>query len=110
MTLSKVLEYPEGIDQVAFNASVSDGKVLIDVYTDWCGPCKRVKPIFKELSQEFPDVKFLSLDLDNARWIGERFEIHAIPTFLFFKDGQMIYKHLGAMGKDGFIRLIEAKF
>ena len=110
MSESKVAEFPEGIEKEAFNETVSNGNVLVDVYTSWCGPCVRVKPIFKELSLEYDNVKFVSLDLDATRWIGEKYDIHAIPTFLFFKDGVMVYKHLGGMFKDGFINMIKEKF
>ena len=110
MTESKVAEY-EVIEETEFNnVDGNNGKVLIDVFTVWCGPCKRVKPIFQELSLEYDDIKFVSLDLDQNRWIGEKYDIHAIPTFLFFKDGEMVYKHLGGMFKDGFISMIKDKF
>jgi thioredoxin 1 len=107
---SKVFEYPNGIDEAAFLMSVNEGKVLVDVFTQWCGPCKRVKPIFHELSMEMDDIKFISVDLDQTRWLGEKYDIHAIPTFLFFKNGEMIYKHLGGMFKDGFVKMIKEKF
>ena len=107
----KVAEYPEGISEVEFNKIVGNGsKVLVDVFTSWCMPCKRVKPIFQELSLEYDDIKFVSLDLDHTRWIGEKYDIHAIPTFLFFKEGKNIYKHLGGMFKDGFVNMIKEKF
>lgn len=106
----KVMEYPEGISEEEFSDTVKSGNVLVDVFTSWCGPCKRVKPIFQELSLEYENVKFVSLDLDNTRWIGEKYDIHAIPTFLFFKDGQMIYLHLGGLFKDGFVSMIKEKF
>jgi thioredoxin 1 len=107
----KVAEYPQGISEEEFNKITGKGgKVLVDVFTSWCGPCKRVKPIFQELASEKEDITFVSLDLDYTRWIGEKYDIHAIPTFLFFKDGQMIYKHLGGMFKSGFENMIEEKF
>ena len=106
----KVVEYAE-ISEEEFNSLTNDnGKMFVDVFTQWCGPCKRVRPIFQELSLEYGDIKFISIDLDLNRWIGEKFEIHAIPTFLMFKDGEMIYKHLGGMFKDGFVSMIKDKF
>ena len=106
----KVSEYDENSED-EFNSIVNNnGKVFLDIFTQWCGPCKRVKPIFQELSLEYDDIKFLSIDLDQNRWIGEKYDVHAIPTFLMFKDGGMIYKHLGGMFKDGFMNLIKEKF
>jgi thioredoxin 1 len=104
------MEYPEGITEDEFGTIVANGNILVDVYTTWCGPCKRVKPIFQELSMEMEDVKFMSIDLDQARWIGNNYDVHSIPTFLFFHNGEIIYKHIGAMGKESFLNLINDKF
>ena len=67
----------------------SDGKFLIDVFTVWCGPCKFVAPILHKLRDEGL-ISLVQVDLDQNRPLGERFGIHAIPTLLFFKDGQLL--------------------
>lgn len=73
-----------GID----NAPV-DGKLLIDVFTDWCGPCKFVAPILHKLRDEGL-IKLIQVDLDQNRPLGELFGITAIPTLLFFNNGELL--------------------
>lgn len=66
-----------------------NGKLLIDVYTTWCGPCKFVAPILHKLRDEGL-MQLIQVDLDQNRPLGEIFGITAIPTLLFFKDGELL--------------------
>lgn len=68
---------------------MKQGKVIVDVYTTWCGPCRFLSPILEKLKEEGL-IKLLKEDLDKNRALGERFNITAIPTILFFKDGELI--------------------
>ncbi|MFX0180923.1 MAG: thioredoxin family protein, partial [Candidatus Hodarchaeota archaeon] len=60
-----------------------------DIYTVWCGPCKFLSPILEKLREEGL-IKLVKVDLDQNRPLGERFGVTAIPTLLFFKDGEMV--------------------
>ncbi|MHA1804799.1 MAG: thioredoxin family protein [Promethearchaeota archaeon] len=68
---------------------LKDGKVIIDVYTTWCGPCKFIAPILHKLRDEGL-IRLLQVDLDQNRPLGNLFGITAIPTLLFFKDGKLL--------------------
>lgn len=68
---------------------MKQGKVIIDVYTVWCGPCKFISPILEKLKEEGL-IHLLQVDLDQNRPLGNRFGITAIPTLLFFKNGQLL--------------------
>ncbi len=67
----------------------SDGKLVIDVFTTWCGPCKFVAPILHKLRDEGL-IKLIQVDLDQNRPLGEIFGITAIPTLLFFNNGELL--------------------
>ena len=89
-------------------AEFTSGFIFVDVYTDWCGPCKRFAPVFKEIQTMYKDkAAFVKLNLEEAREIGDRYKINAIPTLLFFKDGQMVKQVVGAMPKGEYINTIE---
>jgi thioredoxin-like negative regulator of GroEL len=68
---------------------MKQGKVILDIYTTWCGPCRFVSPILEKLKEEGL-IKLLKEDLDQNRPLGERFGVTAIPTLLFFKDGELL--------------------
>ena len=109
----KVEEFEKGIEQSKFDEIIGNNKlVLVDIYTTWCGPCKFMKPIFKDLAEVYKGkVTFLSIDLDESRWLGSHpdYGTDAIPTFLFIKDKKLVEKKIGGGYKDDFIKLIEEK-
>lgn len=112
LNLIKVAEYEKGISKEEFEKILSENKrVMVDIFTTWCGPCKMMKPIFQDLSTKYEQVKFISTDLDETRWLGSHKEwgTDAIPTFLLFKEGKMVKKHVGGMSKDKFEELIKEK-
>ena len=75
-----------------------NGKLIIDVYTVWCGPCKFVAPILHKLRDEGL-IQLLQVDLDQNRPLGEMFGINAIPTLLFFKDGKLLEGTIEVQGQ-----------
>ena len=77
---------------------MKQGKVIIDVYTTWCGPCKWLSPILEKLEQEGL-CKVLKVDLDQNRPLGNRFGITAIPTLLFFNNGSLIENIIEVQGQ-----------
>ena len=79
------------------------GVVFVDFYADWCGPCKMTSPIIDELSQELPNVKFVKINVDQNPDLASQYSVFSIPTFLIFKDGQVVHQFVGAMGKEGFL-------
>ena len=77
---------------------MKQGKVIIDIYTVWCGPCKFVSPILEKLHDEGL-IHVLKVDLDQNRPLGQRFGITAIPTLLFFKNGQLLDHTIQVQGQ-----------
>lgn len=67
----------------------SEGKLIIDVFTVWCGPCKFIAPILHKLRDEGL-INLIQVDLDQNRPLGEMFGISAIPTLLFFNNGELL--------------------
>ena len=63
------------------------GKVVLDFYAKWCGPCKVISPKFEALSQINPSWTFLKVDVELAIDLSEEFNIEALPTFVFLVDG-----------------------
>lgn len=62
--------------------------VVIDFYTQWCGPCKTIAPFFEKLSKEYPHITTAKCDCENSNDVADGFGIKAIPTFIKFVNGK----------------------
>ncbi|KAK2803276.1 thioredoxin trx1 [Onygenales sp. PD_10] len=71
--------------------------VVIDCFATWCGPCKAIAPKIVEYSEKYPQVGFYKIDVDEVPALAQELGVRAMPTFLFFKDGQKVDEVLGAV-------------
>lgn len=80
--------------------SASEGKlIVVDFSAAWCMPCKLIAPVFEEMSSpdgEFANIIFIKIDVDEVPSLAERFQVQAMPTFLFMKDSAEIDRFSGA--------------
>src|SRR5688500_6293560 len=86
------------------------GNVVIDFWAEWCPPCKIMSPLFEELSEEMEYVYFASMDADAYPKLVSSYEIQSIPTFLFFKNGAIVHRLVGARPKEALRKEIEKVF
>ncbi|WP_075590364.1 thioredoxin [Labilibacter marinus] len=78
----------------------SDKPVLVDFWAEWCGPCRMVAPVVKELADEYGDKAVITkMDVDSNAETSAKFGIRNIPTILFFKNGEVVDKQVGAVPK-----------
>lgn len=74
----------------------TDKLSITDFFATWCGPCKAIAPVLEKFSQEFTNVQFLKVDVDESNDIAQEYGVTAMPTFVLFKDGEPIGKIVGA--------------
>ncbi len=78
----------------------SDKPVLVDFWAEWCGPCRMVAPVVKELAEEYGEKAVITkMDVDSNPGTSVKFGIRNIPTILFFKNGEIVDKQVGAVPK-----------
>lgn len=85
-----------------FDELLQDSKlVIVDFWAVWCGPCRMISPILDELEEEMAqEITVVKVNVDDADEIAGRYRIMNIPTLLFFKNGQVVDKTVGAMPKN----------
>ena len=93
-----------------FSELLEDSKlVIVDFWATWCGPCRMISPILDELEEEMADkITVVKVNVDDADEIAAQYRIMSIPTLLFFKNGQIVDKTVGAMPKPALVEKIQA--
>lgn len=83
--------------------------VLVDFYADWCGPCKTLAPILKQVKEELGDtIKIVKIDVDKNQSIASRYQVRGVPTMLLFKDSRQLWRQSGVLPKNEIINIVES--
>ncbi|MCF8308093.1 MAG: thioredoxin [Bacteroidales bacterium] len=86
----------------------ADKPVILDLWAEWCGPCRMVGPIVNEIGEEYGEQVIVGkLDVDNNPQTTAKYGIRNIPTILFFKNGEVVDKQVGAVPKSALVEKLE---
>ena len=98
----KVIE----INESEFSSKIKSGKVLVDCYADWCGPCKMLSPIIDEVAKDNNTCSFYKLNVDDNEKIAREYGIMSIPCIIYFKDGKEVSRSVGLVSKDDLLKIV----
>ena len=86
-----------------------DKPVLVDFFAEWCGPCKMMAPILKEVKDSVGDaVSILKIEVDKNQTLAATYQVRGVPTLLLFKNGKQLWRQSGVVQKNDLISLIKS--
>ncbi len=84
-----------------------DKLVLVDFFAEWCGPCKMMTPILKQVKDNLGNrVSIIKIDVDKNQALAARYQVRGVPTLMLFKNGEQVWRQSGLLQKDDLINLI----
>ena len=96
-------------DSAEFNNETAKGKVLVDFFATWCGPCKMLAPIIEKVASEHEDITVLKIDVDEVPDVAAKYGIRSIPTLILFEDGKAVDMKLGYIPEESVLRFAKLK-
>lgn len=86
----------------------ANGKILVDFYADWCGPCKMMAPIIEEIAEEVKEtVKVGKVNVDNNQELAIKYDVMSIPTIMLFENGKAIKTFIGVTDKQEILDVLK---
>lgn len=83
------------VNEQEFNELKNNGNLVVDFFADWCGPCKMLGPIMEKVAEEYPDVTFVKVNVDDEQDLAVSYGVMSIPSVFFLKNGEVVDQFLG---------------
>jgi thioredoxin 1 len=88
----------------------SDKPILVDFFATWCGPCKTLSPILREVKDSLGDnVSIIKIDVDKNQQISSQYQVRGVPTMILFQNGKQLWRQSGVLSKEEIIKIILEK-
>ncbi len=86
----------------------SDKPVLVDFFAEWCGPCKMMAPILKDVKKDVGDaITIIKVDVDKSPQAAQQYQVQGVPTLILFKNGKPLWRQSGVVNKAGLVSVIK---
>ena len=97
------------INEKNFAQETASGRVLVDFFATWCGPCRMQAVVLEEVAAEHPEMNIVKVDVDENPALARKFGIMSIPTLVLLEDGELAKKHVGLMQNEDLINFYNSK-
>lgn len=88
----------------------SENPVLVDFFATWCGPCKMLAPVLKEVKDHLGDrVSIIKIDVDKNQVLASQYQVRGVPTMILFQNGQQLWRQSGVLTKEQIVETIIQK-
>ncbi|MGM8362930.1 thioredoxin [Flavobacterium sp. ARAG 55.4] len=88
----------------------SEKPVLVDFFATWCGPCKMLSPVLKEVKEQLGDeISIIKIDVDKNQQIAGLYQVRGVPTMILFQKGKQLWRQAGVLDKNSIIKIIMEK-
>jgi len=85
-----------------------DKPALVDFFAEWCGPCKMMAPILKDVKKELGDIiTIIKVDVDKSPQAAQAYQVQGVPTLILFKKGKPIWRQAGVVTKAALVEVIK---
>lgn len=94
----------------SFNKIInSEQLILVDFFADWCGPCKMLAPILKEVKDEMGEtLKIVKIDVDKNQPIAGKYQVRGVPTMILFREGKPLWRQSGVVQKSEIVKTVQS--
>lgn len=86
----------------------ADKPVLVDFYADWCGPCRAMDPVIRDIAKTVQGkARVLKINIDQDQRTAQAYAVQAVPTLILFSKGEIVWRHAGMIDKASMVNLLE---
>lgn len=96
-------------NKAEFDKETAEGKVLVDFFATWCGPCSMLSPLVEKLAKEHEEIKVIKVDVDQAEEIAATYNVYSIPTLVYFENGQAVRQSVGYIPEPSLKKFVGVK-